>query len=104
MNGMLSLATAIAVSLTVSTAVLLMLVSPLKRVLAALCNSGESTPFWVSFTIVMLYAVPLFCTVLWSPTFEAGHHIVRLALAMSLLGIIGGLSVMGYKIAKARRI
>jgi hypothetical protein len=103
MNGFVSLATSIAVSLIVSTAVLLLLVHPLKRVLAMLGKSGEATPFWVSFTIVMLYAVPLFVTLIWAPQSAEAFRTVRVALVTSLFGLIGGLVVMGYKIANARQ-
>ena len=71
MNGLVSLSSTIAVRFAGRTpmTVLLILVKPLKRVLAMLCQSGEATPFWVAFTIVMLYAVPLFLAVMWAPVF-----------------------------------
>jgi hypothetical protein len=104
MNGLVSLSSTIAVSFVVSTVVLLTLVKPLKRVLAMLCQSGEATPFWVAFTIVMLYAVPLFLAVMWAPFFTDRVFTLRVALLASLFGTIGGLTVIGLKIANARQI
>jgi len=102
MYGLNSLALSVAISLLVSTAVLFALLRPLQRLLAMLCKSGEALPFWQRFTIVMLYAVPLFFAVLWAPYREDLTSIVRLALAASLFGTIGGLSIIGLKVASAR--
>ncbi len=104
MNGLVSLSSTIAVSFLVSTVVLLILVKPLKRVLAMLCRSGESTPFWVAFTIVMLYAVPLFFALMWAPIPTEAVFTLRVALLASLFGTIGGLVIIGLKIANARQI
>jgi hypothetical protein len=99
-----SLITTVSVSLAVSTAVLLVMIRPLRRVLGMMCRSGEATPFWISFTIVMLYAVPLFIAMVWMPMFEDSVRTVRVALVGSLFGIIGGLVVIGMKISRARLV
>ena len=104
MSELGSLVTTIAVSFAVSTAVLLIMIQPLRRVLGMMCRSGEATPFWVSFTIVMLYAVPLFISMIWMPMFDDSVRVVRVALVGSLFGVIGGLVIIGSKIGRARQV
>jgi hypothetical protein len=105
MNELYSLISAIAVSLLVSTAILLTIVKPLRQILAQLCKSGEATPFWVSFTIVMLYVAPLFFAVMWAPIFNSTTvHALRTALVASLFGAMVGLLIVGYKLANVRQI
>jgi hypothetical protein len=104
MSELGSLVTTIAVSLAVSTAVLLMMIRPLRRVLGMMCRSGEATPFWVSFTIVMLYAVPLFISMVWIPMLEDSVRVIRVALVGSLFGVIGGLVIIGGKVSGARQV
>ena len=104
MSELGSLVTSISVSLAVSTAVLLIMINPLRRVLGMMCRSGEATPFWVSFTIVMLYAVPLFISMIWIPMDEVGVRVVRVALVGALFGVIGGLVIIGSKIGNARQV
>ena len=105
MEPLSSLLLAIAVSLLVSTAILIAIVKPLRRVLAMICRSGESTPFWVAFTMVMLYVAPLFLAVFWSPIFDTSLvHVMRTALSAALFGSFVGMIVIGMKIASAKPI
>jgi len=105
MEPLNSLLLAIAVSLLVSTSTLIAIIRPLRRVLGVLCKSGESTPFWVAFTMVMLYIAPLFLAVFWSPIFDSSAvYVVRNALGSALFGTFVGLIVIGSKIAGARPI
>jgi hypothetical protein len=105
MNELYPLISAIAVSLLVSTVILLTIVKPLRQILAMLCKSGEATPFWVSFTIVMLYAAPLFSAVLWTPIFKTTMvFALRSALIAALFGAIVGMLIVGSKLANARQI
>jgi hypothetical protein len=105
MQELYSLLIAVAVSLLVSTVILLALARPLRQILGQLCKGGESTAFWVAFTSVMLYAAPLFFAVMWTPIFHSTSiHAVRTALIATLFGAIGGLLIVGYKIANARQI
>jgi hypothetical protein len=102
MNNLFTFAIAISVSFMLSTVVLLTIHRPLRRALASLCKNGEAMPFWLNFTIVMLYAVPLFFATLWTPYRDDPVSIVRMALAASLFGTIGGLGIIGIKVASAR--
>ncbi len=105
MNELFSLVSAVAVSLVVSTVILLVIVKPLRQILAQLCKNGESTSFWVAFTIVMLFATPLFFSVLWTPLYhESAVFALRAAMLASLFGAIAGLAIVGFRLATARQI
>lgn len=102
MYDLSTFALSVSISLLVSTAILVAILRPLRRVLALACKGGEALPFWHSFTMVMLYAVPLFFTVIWMPHRQDPVDIARLALAASLFGAIGGLSVIGINVANRK--
>lgn len=102
MTTLTSLIVAIVTSLAVSTVVLLVILKPLGRVLSLFCRSAEATPFWTAFTLLMLYAVPLLFALWWTPLFVDDVSAVRGALAATLFGVIGGLVVVGLKIANAK--
>jgi hypothetical protein len=103
MDSLTNFIVSIAVSLLVSTTVLLAIMRPLRNAMATLCKSDEALSFWHSFTVIMLYAAPLFFSVLWTP-FEADLvRIVRTALVGSLFGTMSGLAIIGIKVAGARK-
>lgn len=102
MSNLHNFVIAIGISVLVSTAVLLAILQPLKRALALLCQTGEALPFWRRFTIVMLYAVPLFFSALWTSYQDDVVMVVRTALVASLFGMIGGLAIIGFKIAASK--
>ena len=99
MSNLHTFLASIGVSILVSTVVLLTILKPLRRALSMLCRSGEALPFWLNFTIVMLYAVPLFFAVLWTPYNSDLTSIMRIALAASLFGTIGGLGIIGLNVS-----
>lgn len=102
MESLYQLLTAIVVSLSLSTAILLAIAGPLRRVLGLLCKHEDSTPFWVAFTAVMLYIAPLFFAVLSTPIYRTDLvYAFRTALVASLFGAFAGMLVIGYKIAGA---
>lgn len=100
------LITALAVSLALSTILVVVLVKPLRLVLSTLCERGEGIPFWVAFTSLMLYLTPLFITVVR----QGGAHleaesvaeIVRMSLSTAVLGAFVALLPVGWQIATAR--
>jgi hypothetical protein len=105
MDPLFPLLTAIAVSLLLSTVILRSITNPLRRVLALLCKDGESTPFWTSFTGVMLYIAPLFFAVLWTPIYHTDLvYSLRIALIASLFGAFAGMAIVGYRIGTSRGI
>jgi putative effector of murein hydrolase len=99
MSNLQTFLASIGVSVLVSTVVLFTILRPLRRVLSMMCRSGEALPFWLNFTIVMLYAVPLFFAVLWTPYNSDLTSIMRIALAASLFGTIGGLGIIGLNVS-----
>ncbi len=103
MNAGLSLMVAVVISLILSTILVYVLSAPLRRVLAALCSSGEASGFWVSFTSVMLFIAPLLFVVF---TVRPGSgldvvSVTRTTLVAALLGAFLSLLVVGFKIADA---
>jgi putative effector of murein hydrolase len=99
MSNLQTFLASIGVSVLVSTVVLFTILKPLRRVLSMMCRSGDALPFWLNFTIVMLYAVPLFFAVLWTPYNSDLTSIMRIALAASLFGTIGGLGIIGLNVS-----
>ena len=102
MNTLTSLVSAILTSLIASSVVLLVILNPLSRVISMFCREAEAKPFWTSFTVVMLYAVPLLFALWWTPIYPDGVSVVRGALAATLFGLIGGLGVIGLKVSRAK--
>jgi hypothetical protein len=52
----------------------------------------------------MLYAVPLFISMVWIPMLEDSVRVIRVALVGSLFGVIGGLVIIGGKVSGARQV
>jgi len=104
MNQMSCLALAVTVSLILSTVISVVMTEPLRGVLKQLCLVGDSSQFWIPFTIVMMYVTPLFFTMLFESTVVAPNvaNTLRTALASSLFGAFAALLVVGYQIARAR--
>lgn len=106
MNTLLALAIAGVVSLALSTAIVTVIMKPLRAILGQLCPGSDATGFWVSFTTVMLYVTPLMFTMLFEATVSVPElvNIVRTALAAGLFGAFAALLVVGYQIARARPV
>lgn len=102
MNTLNSLIAAVVTSLCVSTIVLVAITNPLRRVIASFCRNEEATPFWTQFTILMLYAAPMLSALWWTPVFPDVFSVMRGALAATLFGVIGGLTIIGFKVAGAK--
>src|SRR6187402_131804 len=100
MNAGFSLLLAIVVSLGLSATVVAVLWTPLQRLLATLCKSGEASQFWVSFTSVMLFLAPLTLTmIVISPQDAPGAaQVLRSTLLASLFGAGLSLMVVGLKL------
>ncbi len=99
MNTLNSLIAAVVTSLSVSTIVLVVIISPLRQVIASFCRNADAAPFWTHFTILMLYAAPLLAALWWTPVFPDVYSVMRGALAATLFGVIGGLSIIGFNVA-----
>jgi hypothetical protein len=99
----MSLLVAVVLSLGLSAILVYVLSAPLRQVLNALCASGESSRFWVSFTSVMLFIAPLLLAVLAiSPRADfAVAQVLRTTLISTLLGSSLALTVVGLNIASS---
>lgn len=100
MNAGFSLLLAVVVSLGLSAIVVAVLWTPLQRLLATLCKSGEASQFWVSFTSVMLFLAPLTLSmIVISPQDAPGAvQVLRSTLLASLFGVGLSLMVVGLKL------
>ena len=102
MHTLNSLIAAVVTSLCVSTIVLVIIMRPLRRVIASFCRNPEAAPFWTHFTVLMLYAAPLLFALWWTPVYPDMISMMRGALAATLFGVIGGLSIIGLKVASTK--
>lgn len=104
MSPLSALALAIAVSLVLSTFILVVLMKPLRGLLQQICPRSDATTFWMSFTTVMLYIAPLLFTMLFENAIVVPQlvNVVRTALASSLFGSFAALLVVGYQVSQAR--
>ena len=104
-----SLLVAIAVSVGVSTIVVIALRGPLSSVLESLCEGAEGVRFWAVFTVLMLYITPLFFALLFAVPGVGGEAGVTLSQAFtrSLSSVLGGLLVallaVGWQISRLSR-
>lgn len=103
MSAGTSLLLAIVVSLCLSAVLVYVLSKPLRRVLDALCTSGEASQFWVSFTAVMLFIAPLVFSIAALPPEGGldGVRVMRSTLLATLLGASAALLVVGMRISGA---
>ena len=60
MNEMIALGTAIAISLTLSSATVFAIHTPLRRLLEAVCPAGFTSVFWMRAAVIVIYLLPLF--------------------------------------------
>jgi hypothetical protein len=104
MSELPNLGLAMAVSLLLSTLVVLVLAKPLRAILGQLCPGTGATHFWVSFTAVMLYITPLMFAVWSNQSYPnlGPASIVRTALGASLFGTFAALLVVAYQIVRNR--
>lgn len=103
MSAVLSLLMSIVVSLAVSAILVRAISTPLRRVLDALCSSGESSQFWVTFISIMLFIGPLLLSVIaLSPLDgQALVRVLRTTLVATLIGAFIPLLVVGMRISFA---
>lgn len=103
MNAGMSLVLAVVVSLLVSAILVYVLSKPLHRLLDALCASGESSQFWVSFISVMLFIGPLLLSVVVLSPLDGQSmiRVLRTSLIATLFGAFIGLLVVGLRISFA---
>ena len=97
---------ALAVSLMLSTILVVVLTRPLRLVLTTLCERGEGVSFWVAFTSLMLYLTPLLVTVVRSGGSYLGSaplaEVFRASLSAAVIGAFLALLPVAWQISQAR--
>jgi hypothetical protein len=100
------LGVALAVSLMLSTILVVVLTRPLRLVLTTLCERGEGVSFWVAFTSLMLYLTPLLVTVVRSGgsylQYAPLAEVIRASLSAAVIGAFLALLPVAWQIAQAR--
>ena len=85
-------------SLILSTIVLLIIATPLKKMLQNVCQSNEQALFWVAYTRTMLFISPLLMVILVGLLADAhGLMHIKVTLISALGGLVFGLMVIGRK-------
>ena len=88
----------IILSLLLSTIVLLILSTPLKKMLQNVCHSDEQALFWVAYTRTMLFISPLLMVVLVGLLADASGLVhIKVTLISALGGLVFGLMIIGRK-------
>ncbi|MEO1082508.1 MAG: hypothetical protein AAFY29_23340 [Pseudomonadota bacterium] len=71
MNLITVLSVALGVSFFVSAVLALLILPPVKQVLAQACDTGDGVLFWTRFSIIMLFLGPMIVTLLFGVPSEA---------------------------------
>ncbi len=99
MNTLTLFTLEIAISLSISLAVILLLRPLLIDVLTETCRTEKRAAFWTMFTQLMLYLAPLLIVVYFAPTAVTSDNSLVLALKetlfCTLLGIFIALASVG---------
>jgi hypothetical protein len=88
----------IGISLVLSSVTVLLILEPVRRVLATICPTGEGVRFWSRFTVLMLTIGPLIVTLMFGLPEKACCdqtapaalvHVLTAALTGTFLGLAG---------------
>ena len=89
----------IILSLVLSTIVLLIISTPLQKMLQNVCRSDEQALFWVAYTRTMLFISPLLMVILVGLLADAQGLIhIKVTLISALGGLVFGLMLIGRKL------
>ncbi len=108
MTTSLALPIAILISLSISTALMFTLSTPLRTMLNSICDDTEEVTFWVVFSALMLYVVPLLAGLVFAvgSVPEAGVNpasgMTRI-LSSVLAGTLFALAGIGIQLSKHSR-
>jgi len=109
MNSMQTLGICMSISLATSLVLLKSLSQPLRAFIGSLCSDATSTEFWLRFTIVMLFLVPLLSTLSFgtpraymAESFDGGE-LIRRAVTATLTGEFFAVIGMGFWISSLAR-
>lgn len=92
MTSFEAMAICVAISLVLSTILVVVISAPLRAFTQRACSTREATDFWSRFTLVMLFLAPLFCCLVWGlPTGEMllavdTGQLIQRAVTSSIVG------------------
>jgi hypothetical protein len=108
MSALQAMVIAIAVSVCVSTVLVVGLMTPLRAVLRRVCPGPEGENFWARFTVLMLYLSPLLIALVFGVPYskdlvqlDAGQLAQRV-LSSSLFGAFAALAGIGLRMSTLR--
>jgi len=92
-------------SLTLSTIVLLIVATPLRKLLQNLSHSDAQAYFWLAYTRTMLFISPLLMVILVGALADAeGLAHIKVTLISALGGLLLGLMIIGRKMYAAASV
>lgn len=110
MSALQAMAIAIAVSVCISTILVAGLMTPLRAILRRACPGPEGENFWVRFTVLMLYLLPLLIALVFGVPYsdalvqlDAGELVQRV-LSSTLFGAFAALAGIGLRIGTLRTL
>lgn len=99
MTDMTLFFTEIAMSLVLSSVVLMLITTPLVNLLKDLCHSDQQAFFWLAYTRTMLFISPLLSVILIGALADAnGLAHIKVTLIAALGGLFLGLIIIGRKV------
>lgn len=100
MNTLFAFTVEIAICLSLSTAVLLVLSPPLQRALNDLCPTERQAAFWLSYTRLMLFLAPLLLVLIINTMtiYNETLEVIRITLIATLVGLLIGLMIVGKRV------
>jgi len=91
--------TGLAMSLVTSSAIVVYLRVPLRRILVELCGTSERAAFWAAFTNVSIMLVPLIFALQYGPEMKVGQSAVLeigAQLKWALAGLLATVVLVGW--------
>jgi hypothetical protein len=105
MSSLQAISIAVAISLTVSTILVIAVMHPLRALLRRACPGPEGENFWTRFTVLMLYLSPLLVALVFGlpypnalAAFDAGQ-IAQKVLSAALFGAFAALGGIGLRMS-----
>jgi hypothetical protein len=108
MNEISALLIVVAISVALSTATVVAIHDPLRRLLEVLCPLGSTALFWTRAAVTVIYLMPLWVVLVFGvPDFgrleyTSGGEIARRALAAASFALVAIVIATGLKLAGVR--
>jgi hypothetical protein len=108
MNEATALTVVVAISVALSTATVIAIYGPLRRLLEAICPMGSTAAFWTRAAVTVLYLLPLWVALIFGlPSFRyldtfSGGEIARRGLAAASFALVAIVIATGLRLASLR--